>query len=186
MNGRLPFALIMSSVLLAWGCGNSSRQNVPASEGAVEYSIPAGWIMETPSMELRKGQYRLPRAEGDAEDAVMAVYHFPGQGGSIQSNIDRWINQFTTDDGSPVTDAAQIEKKPVNGETVIIVDVSGTYSASMGPMAGGASKKPGYRMLGAIVDTKVGAWFFKLTGPQNTVARWEESFTEFVNSLRIG
>lgn len=186
MSGRLPFSLILPGILLVWSCGGSSSPETPAAEESVEYSIPAGWIMEAPSVQMRKGQYRLPKAEGDSEDAVLAVYHFPGQGGSIQSNIDRWVNQFKKPDGSPVADAARIEKMEVNGRTVTIVDVSGTYSASMGPMAGGAAEKPGYRMLGAIIDTNSGPWFFKLTGPENTISRWEASFTEFVNSLKVG
>ena len=134
---------------------------------------------------MRKGQYRLPRAEGDAEDAEMAVFHFPGQGGSIQANVDRWISQFSRPDGSPASGTAQVVERQVSGLAVTIVDVSGTYNASMGPMIAAASSRPDYRMLAAIVDTEMGPWFFKLTGPRRTVALWEGSFEQFVNSLKV-
>ena len=64
-------------------------------------------------------------------------------------------------------------------------DVSGTYqSGGMGPMSQTVSK-PGYRMLGAIIDTKRGPWFFKLTGPVKTVEKWLGSWEEFVDSLHV-
>jgi hypothetical protein len=40
-----------------------------------------------------------------------------------------------------------------------------------------------YRMLGAIAVHSSGAVFFKLTGPRETVAKWERSFDEFLGSL---
>ena len=80
---------------------------------------------------------------------------------------------------------AEISEKMVRGQKVTLLEVSGTYqSGGMGPMSRGVSK-PGYRMLGAIIDTTQGPWFFKLTGPVQTVEKWSDSWTQFVDSLRI-
>jgi hypothetical protein len=179
----LKFLFLAVSALLLAGCSSSDTGAASGGEtgSGVEYSIPPGWIMETPSSGLRRGQYRLPRADGDGEDAELAVFFFEGQGGSIQANIKRWIGQFTQEAG----EEAQIEDRTVNGVKVTIVDVSGTYAASSGPMMASGVPKPNFRMLGAIVDTTRGPWFFKLTGPANTVAKWAGSFDEFVGSMVV-
>jgi hypothetical protein len=179
---RLLTVSITLTVLIL-GCSSSSAPEEEAA-GEIAYAVPDGWVAETPSSGMRKGQYRLPRADGDSEDAEVAVFHFPGMGGSIQGNIDRWIGQFSSEDGSTVENA-QTSEKTVNGSTVTLVDVSGTYGASMGgPMTSG-KPKPGYRMLAAIIETGAGPWFFKLTGPQATVAKWESSFQSFTDSLKV-
>ena len=66
---------------------------------------------------------------------------------------------------------------------VTIVDISGTYAGSM--MMQQASKgKPHIRMLAAIAETGSGPWFFKLTGPENTVKKYQPGFDAFISSIR--
>ena len=158
---------------------------VPAKASNLTYEAPSGWIAESPSSRMRRAQYRLPRADGDPEDGEMVVFYFPGQGGSVEANIDRWIGMFTKADGSSVTGDTKRETTTVNGLAVTTIDVEGVYTnRSMGPMSGQAAPKPDYRMLAAIVETPGGPWFFKLTGPRKTVGKWEESFEEFVETIR--
>ena len=154
------------------------------TDGEVGFHIPEGWVEQVPSSSMRKAQYLLPRAEGDAEDGELIVFHFPGQGGSIKSNISRWVGQISRPDGSPAAEDAKISKKQVRGKEVTLLDISGTYRKSMGPLSQGAPKS-GFRMLGAIVGTKRGPWFFKLTGPAVTVAKWFESWEKFVESFQV-
>lgn len=156
-----------------------------ASEsGTLRYTPPPDWTPVKPSSSMRKGQYSLARAEGDPEDAELAVFYFEGSGGGVQANIDRWIGQFSKADGSPATESATMTKREVNGMKVSVVDVSGTYHAAMGPMLAETQTKPGFRMLGAVVETKGGPWFFKFTGPAKTVAKWEKSFSAFLETCR--
>lgn len=150
----------------------------PNAGGPLRFEAPEGWIAENPTSSMRKAQYRLPRAEGDPEDAELAVFYFQGGGGGVQDNIDRWIGQFTKPDGSPALDAAQVRKKVVNSTPVTLVEVSGTYEAAM--MMAETKPKPNFRMLGAVVESAKGPWFFKLTGPSRTVAKWEPTFEPFV------
>ena len=65
-----------------------------------------------------------------------------------------------------------------------LVDISGTFSGGMGPMGVSTEAKPGHRMLGAIAESAVGPFFFKLTGPEMDVAKWEASFEQFIGSIR--
>jgi len=128
---------------------------------------------------MRKAQYRLPRAAGDTEDAELAVFYFEGSGGSVQANVDRWIGQFRKADGTPAGDTAKTTHRQSQAIPITIVDVSGTYLAGGMPMPGNKSEKPGFRMLAAVAEAGSGPWFFKLTGPARTVARWERHSSPF-------
>ena len=132
---------------------------------------------------MRKTQYRLPRVEGDPEDAEMVVFFFQGQGGSVQANIDRWIAQFKKADGKPASDSSQVSHRESHGIPLTIVDVSGTYSGG-GPMMSAGAPKPAFRMLAAVAETRSGPYFFKLTGPEKTVAKWEASFNSFLDTIQ--
>jgi hypothetical protein len=170
---------------------SSSSAPSPASQasgsseksfGPIKAKVPAEWIEQTPSSAMRKAQYALPKAEGDSEDGELTVFYFGlGQGGSVEANIDRWIGQISQPDNSSSKDKAKIVKKEVLGLPVTQVDVSGTYSAGM--MSPGPPR-PGYRLMGAVVETPEGPWFFKLVGPQKTIAKWAPSFDFFVGSFR--
>jgi hypothetical protein len=157
----------------------------PASTADLKFTPPSGWIAEKPSSTSRKAQFKIPRTEGDPEDAELVVYYFQGGGGTPQANVDRWISQFTGPDGKPVSNA-KISHKMVGSIPLTVVDVSGTYSGSMGAMQSGGSTQPGFRMLGAIAETTSGPWFVKLTGPARTVAKWEPGFQSFLDSMRQG
>jgi hypothetical protein len=148
---------------------------------ALRYTPDPEWIAETPASSMRQAQYRLPRAEGDSEDAELAVFFFSGQGGTVQDNIDRWIGQFQKNDGSPA--AGAITTREVRGIPLTIVDVSGIYISSSGMMLEQTKAKPNFRMVAAVAETSAGPWFFKLTGPAKTVARWEPGFQSFLDTL---
>jgi len=164
---------------------HGGMQAAPAGTGAgLNFTAPEGWIEEVPKSSMRKAQYRLPRAGGDSEDAELVVFHFGGGGGGVQANIDRWIGQFTRADGGPIGDGARITKQSVHGLPVTEIDVSGTYLASSGPMLAEVQKKPDFRMLGAVAEAGNGPWFFKLTGPAKTIARWQPSFQAFIESIK--
>jgi hypothetical protein len=150
----------------------------------LQFTAPTDWIAETPTSSNRRAQYKLPRAAGDAEDAEMAVYNFPGGGGTPQANVDRWLSQFTKADGSPAADSAKVVKKTIGSIPVTIVDIGGTYAGSMMMMQQASKGKPHVRMLAAIAETSSGPWFFKLTGPENSVKKYQLEFDAFINSIR--
>ena len=152
--------------------------------GELSFTAPPEWISEEPSSRMRRAQYRLPRVSSDPEDAQMVAFFFQGQGGAVQANIDRWIGQLRKADGGPASDVATVSRRESHGIALTLVDVSGTYQGSAGPMMAPAEPKPNFRMLAAIAETPSGPWFFKLTGPEKTVTRWEKSFHAFLDTLR--
>ncbi len=197
-NGRTKSYSLLAVLILSWAIACSKgteepqqEQEIPASNsnpraslGNLTFAAPSEWIEESPSSPMRRAQYRLPRAAGDAEDAELIVFHFPGQGGSVQANMDRWVGQFSKEDGSAAADNAKISKRESGRLPLTILDVEGTYSPSGGPMMQRGSPKPNHRMLAAIVETSSGPWFFKLTGQKSTIEKWEESFLGFLDSVQ--
>ena len=95
--------MLMSVALSGAGCAqetpNPPRRveggSQPPESAALIFQAPSEWVSERPSSGMRRAQYRLAREEGDAEDAELTVFYFPGQGGAIQANIDRWVGMFT-------------------------------------------------------------------------------------------
>ena len=159
----------------------------PAGSGSgatgLIWSAPDSWIEETPSSSMRKAQYRIPGASGDAE--LVVFYFGPGQGGDAESNAARWVNEFTQSDGQPSSEAAKIEGMQIAEVAVTRVEVTGAYSGG-GSMARGGEPKPGYMLLGAIAQGPDANWFFKLTGPEETVAGERAAFASLVESLQAG
>jgi len=162
----------------------STPQALPAGE--VVYSAPEDWLEHPPTSQMRKAEFRWPGVEGN-EDAELAVFFFPGMGGSVQANLDRWYGQFKQTDGSATAQQAHTQKVDANGLVVTVTHVTGTYLKSQSPMmmSGPVEEKPNYAMLAAIVETANGPWFFKATGPEATISHWRPSFDAFVKALRV-
>lgn len=168
---------------------SGSSTPATASQGELSLKAPDGWKSERPSSGMRVAQYQLPAAEGDAEAASLVVYYFgPGQGGSTNANIERWIGQMQQPGGQSSKDSATTENTTVNGLKVTLLDVTGTYTGGdMGGMGGGsaAGTKPDYRMRAAVIDTPKGAYFIKLVGPKKTVDQWDQAFQQYLHSAEF-
>ncbi|MCY3756835.1 MAG: hypothetical protein OXG96_03855 [Acidobacteria bacterium] len=190
--------------LLLSGCAGESVSNAgnapaspptvgaaaPASDrqkvlGPFTLEVPSGWVEQTPRSRMRRAQFALPRESGDSEDGELTVFYFGmGQGGSTDANISRWIGQVSQPDGSSSRGKAKIRQSQVSGFRMTEVDVSGTLKASNMPGAPRRPERPGYRLLGAVLESPQGPWFFKVVGPEKTIGRWAESFRQFIASAK--
>jgi hypothetical protein len=148
------------------------------------WQIPDGWIEEQPRSGMRKAQYKVPGAGGDAECVVF--YFGPGQGGDAMANAERWADQLSQPDGSSSRDALITEEIAVGSIPVLLSEVTGTYSGGMAMMGGPSESLENYMLLGAVAEGPDANWFFKLTGPQATVAAQKEAFRGMVESLTSG
>jgi hypothetical protein len=163
-----------------------SNPSAPTAAGVVSYKVPAGWTVEKPTSEMRLAQYKLPKADGDGEDALLILYYFgPGQGGTPEANIERWVNQVKQPDGSPSKDKAKTATLTVNGLQVSTVDVLGNYSGGMSQDSVPKDSKSIFRLRGAIIETPKGSYFVKLTGPEKTVNHWEQDFNDYIKSFEF-
>lgn len=150
---------------------------VADSGAGIHWTMPASWKAEA-ARPMRLATYRI------GPDAECGVYYFgPGQGGSVQVNLDRWIGQFVQADGKASKDVAKIGKRSVHGLEVSTVDVSGAYTGMGGPSVQPGPAIPGYRLLGAIVEGPQGTIFFKFAGPEKTVAANRLLFDKMIDSV---
>jgi hypothetical protein len=152
------------------------------SAAGLKWATPAGWKSEG-ERPMRAATYSVPAAAGDSESAECAVYFFgASQGGSIEANLDRWKGQILAPGGKPAD--AKIEKRTVNGLNVTTIASGGEYTGMGGPMAASKSSKPGYRLLGAIVEGPGGNLFVKFTGPAKTVTANQAKFEQLLKSFQ--
>jgi hypothetical protein len=134
---------------------------------------------------MRKATYVIPHAEGEKEDGELGVFYFgPGQGGAVEANVDRWVKQFPD---AKLEDVKRADRKS-NGLVTHTVEIeSASFAAgAMGmPPKADAKLRSGYALLGAIVETPGGPYFFKLTGPKRTVAAAKSTFYKLLDSVRL-
>ena len=148
--------------------------------GTIAFKLPAKWEAQQPKSSMRRAQLSAPGSAGPAE---LVVYFFGPQGaGTEKANVDRWIGQFTTPDGSAVTDAKQTSSK-VSGFEVTKVEVAGTYGGGMGAPGQPQASKSDQRLLAAIVSTGGGPYYFKLIGPNASVMENAAAFDQLVASI---
>ena len=151
------------------------------SAAGVRWTAPAGWKSEGPR-PMRAASYAVPATQPDTENGECVVYFFgAGQGGGIEANIERWKGQFQSAGKPP---AAKVNKKTVNTLPVTTIDMSGTYTGMGGPMVAQKIAKPGYRLLGVIIEAPGGNLFVKFTGPARTVSANQQKFEQFVASFK--
>jgi hypothetical protein len=174
-------------VSVAWMLPTAGlAQDVAESEAIVigdtyAMDVPSKWVKKEPRSQIVEREFAVTAVADDETDGRVTMM---GAGGSVKANIDRWIGQFTQPDGSATKQRAKVTKREIGGQTVHIVDISGTYKdRPQGPF-GPSVDQASYRMLGAVIVTKDrGSYFVKLYGPENTVASGETSFMEMLDSL---
>ena len=151
--------------------------------GALSFKAPADWKKETPKSSMRLSQMKIQPTKGDDEPAELVVTAFAGGGGGVEANIDRWEKGFLDADKNPPK--AKVEKKKGINVDVTRVEVFGHYVAPVMPGQPGRNDKPNYRLLGAIVITPDNGYFFKLTGPDKTVAAASKAFDDLIESMKL-
>lgn len=150
---------------------------------ALTWTMPEGWVDEPPANVMRQAQFRVP---GDAGDGQCVVYYFgAGQGGTPVANAERWADQFDQPDGSSSREVLATEDVEVNGMPTLMVEVTGIYKEGGMMMTGSPEQqRPDYMLLGAVVQGPDANWFFKFTGPEETVRANAEQFNALVRSVQ--
>lgn len=183
-----PASLLAPQGTSAPATGASPVPASPVSSLTPPAALPIDVTWEDPSEfkrlatnnPMRKATYLVPRAKGDSEDGELAVFYFgPGQGGSIDDNVNRWVGQFKDVPAGSVKRA----DREANGLKQHTVEIEkGTFSSGM---PGGPTKaKTGYGLLGGIVSSPSGVYFFKLTGPSATVKAAHVPFYKLLDSVK--
>ena len=191
MNGRIYATFLLALIFVFAACSSSAslknqNQSAVPANGELHFKAPDTWTTEKPTSNMRVAQYKLPKADGDPEDASLVLYYFgASQGGGTQANIDRWIGQIQQADGSASKDKAKTDNLTINGLKVSTVDVSGTYTAEMSPGSGDRHNNANYRLRAAVIETPKGNYFAKLVGPAGTVAKWDQAYNDYLKSFEF-
>jgi hypothetical protein len=132
---------------------------------------------------MRLAQLSIPAVDPDKDAAELVVFAFPGGAGSVQDNIKRWQSQFVDESGNP----AKITREKRKGKNVDVIyaEVGGRYVAAVRPGSDEHHDKPGYRLLGGIVETPGNAFFLKLVGPDKTVKAAKDAFDDLLSSITV-
>lgn len=153
---------------------------VEGAEGRLSVPVVSSWTSKKPAITMIEHEYAAASSDKDSPDARLTMMM---AGGSVDANVDRWLGQFSKgpDGQSP---KVKRESLQVNGQTVELVDVEGTYQDRRGPAAP-AVARDNYRMLGAIVSIKGGGlYFLKFYGPKATMAEHADGFRAMVEGIQ--
>ncbi len=149
MNTLLASALVLFQMV-----SSHAPAGAASAAGGLTWTAPKAWSVAPSTSSMRVVTYRVPAAAGDAEGGEVAVFFFgPGQGGSTQANVDRWMAQFRPEKGS-AGPGKPIAMK-AGAVPVTIVTTEGTYSSGM--PGGAMTPKPGWALRGGIAEGPAGA-----------------------------
>lgn len=157
----------------------------PVEISGIKFTPATQWTDFGPS-GMRTASYAFGPLEKEEDSATVSVFYFGKDGGgTIEQNLDRWVNQMSLMDGRNPHDGKISYEKEINGMKVHFLSIFGIYSSSMGgPMTSEKIEKYNYRMVGAIVEAPQGNVFFKLTGPDYTAKIMIEAFISMINSVK--
>ena len=174
-----------------WAADEASKQSEQKGTLVVidglQSRAPAEWQERQPANEMRLKEFRLPAAKKGESNAELVIFFFgTGQGGSVDANIKRWKDTFVPPEGKKLDDVAKTDSFKVSGVAVTYLDISGTYLSKFPPFAPNAKtvRKPNYRLLGVVFESKKGPYFIKLTGPAETVAHYKKGFDEWLKAFK--
>lgn len=140
-----------------------------ASGNDLIWTAPAQWPAKA-ATAMRKGSYTVPGEAG--ADADLSVTAFPGDVGGELPNVNRWRGQIQL---PPIGEAdlpVAVARVEQNGLSFAVVDFANPSAA-----------KP-LRIVGAFVPFNGATWFFKLMGPEATVARAKPAFLAFLQTIK--
>ena len=170
------FFIICAAMTLAGGL-------VAESAAGLKWTDPAGWASQG-SAPFRVVTYSVPALPG-SEKAECIVYFFgPGQGGSVEANLDRWKGQFSQNGKPAEAKVAKVVRRTVHGVPVTTIDLTGTYTATGGQVKEGQGPLASYRMVAAIAAGAGGNIFIRFVGPEKTVTAGLAKYEQLLASLQ--
>jgi hypothetical protein len=153
--------------------------------GGMKSKTPSTWKEETPSNEMRLAQFKLPKAEGDSEDAQLIIYYFKAGSGTAEQNLARQLAKFKPPEGKEKVEA-KMDKIKVGKLEAPYQDITGTFLSKFPPNAPNAkvTEKENYRQLYVPLITDNGDYYPTLVGPAKTVEKHKKDFDDFLKNFK--
>jgi hypothetical protein len=135
-----------------------------------KWTMPTGWT-EAPLGSMRVASFRI--ASGDLR-AEVSVIPLLGTGGGDLENVNRWRGEVGLPPISEDELKQQAQTVQVDGRPASFFDMEGkTADGTMG------------RVVAAIQHRDGTAWFFKMAGDSDLVAKQKELFVAFLESFQF-
>ena len=159
---------------------NQGKKNTPLKAGFEEIGrLQAekvhNWSRQSPSSSMRLAQYAIT-AFGESGELVV----FSGIGGTPQSNIQRWSNQFKNTPDPNTSLNWDLKNNDLNKKFVYL---EGTFIKSDMRKNRVLEEMKNYSLLAAIVTGSHEPYYFKMTGPTALIKSQKNTFELFIESL---
>jgi hypothetical protein len=179
--GKTVLSGFAGMAVLVLLCGaDDAKQKVDAK--GLTFEAPASWKLSPPSGMMRRAELKVQPMGGDDFPGELVVFAFPGGVGPVQTNLDRWKNQFKDKDGN----SPALETKKTRGKNVEVTraETSGHYHPAQFP---GRSEpdRDDARLLGAIVVTDEVTYVIKMVGPNKTMTKIRPEFDELLTTITV-
>jgi hypothetical protein len=143
--------------------------------GQYQLAIPEAWQQREPRSPMIAHEFAVKSDNPGQPNGRVTMMT---AGGSVEANLQRWIDQFSS--GEPQQEVLEV------GDTKIHrLSIEGTYQSRPRGPVGPAVAEPNYRMLAAIIETPDhGNFFIKFYGPRELVTAAAPSFDECLASVQ--
>jgi len=164
--------------------GNVEIDKAAEGSAGLKLTTPEGWQAMAPPAPSNSGfrvagplaVFKLDKVEGDQDDAVVRLTHFPGMRNiPVQAQLDRWFGQVSQPDGSSTKDKSKVDTWEKDGVKISVADMTGLMPPESGTV----------RMIAAIIEHPNGPHFVKAIGPVDTIEHWRESIIAYLKSSKI-
>jgi hypothetical protein len=179
----IPDRLCVAASVVMLAAATGSVSNAQGTVSLLEYkaTVPAGWVTAPSTSSMRLAQYTIPGRDGSLSAEVVVYFFGKGQGGDVAANLQRWREQFSTPDGTPVYE--KVTHDSAGAFPVTVAEYRGTYKRGIGA-GDAANAKPGQSLIAAIAETPRGTLFFQLFGATEHVTAQRDALVRFVGSLK--
>ena len=145
------------------------------------WDLPANWSAVPPSSPVRLAEYRVPAPQPDGEPGEVAVFFLGPSDADVDDTLRRWASSF---DAESAGKAKRWERRD-GKHPAHFVEVAGTYlgATTMAPEGAKPALRPDWMMIGAIVQVPLGPYYFKMTGPMQTIAAARDAFLAMIDSV---
>ena len=173
------------SAFLAVAVVSSNALAEEVEIAGMKSTTPKEWKQEEPSSNMRLTQFKLPKAEGDKEDAELIIFFFKGGSGSADDNLKRQLAKFKPGEGKDKVEA-KVEKIKVGKIEAPYQDITGTYLKKDRPFdpAAKAVEKANFRQLYVVLITDSGDFYPTLVGPAKTVEKHKKDFDAWLKNFK--
>ncbi len=162
--------LVAVGLVMATWAGARAADPVEFRVGEFSFERPEGWGWVVPDSAMRKAELSVPGG-GD----VTFFFFGPDAGGSVEQNIQRWVNQF---EGGAEGSQAMRREETFGDTKVAFVTAGGTFQSGM--PGGPTTPAPATGLHGAILQGAGGNVFVKMTGPEGVVAEVTPVFEKMI------